>query len=164
MSRLLAASVLVMFAPLLIAIPDPANPDPNSPRPIEAVDSVFIDRTKPSAKIDGGDWAAYLLARLGTGPLPDSLQFQVVVTKTKIEIRGRMRDLPAEAREPLGPLAEMVDTNTPIVAEILFERTKPEIIRFWLRRLKFDGFSFPELIFAPMMASVVSVKLSPNLS
>jgi len=43
MSRLLAASVLVLFAPLLTAIPDPVNPDPNGPRPIAAVDSVFIE-------------------------------------------------------------------------------------------------------------------------
>jgi len=43
MSRLLATSVFVLFAPLLTAIPDPVNPDPNGPRPIEAVDSVFVE-------------------------------------------------------------------------------------------------------------------------
>src|SRR5262245_52336479 len=28
---------------VLAALPDPVNPDPNSPRPIDAVDSVFIE-------------------------------------------------------------------------------------------------------------------------
>ena len=42
-------------------------------RAASQVDSVFVDRTKQSALIDGGDWASYLLARLGAGPIPDSL-------------------------------------------------------------------------------------------
>jgi creatinine amidohydrolase/Fe(II)-dependent formamide hydrolase-like protein len=42
MSRFLACSavVLALFA---APLPDPVNPDPNTPRPIEAVDSVFIE-------------------------------------------------------------------------------------------------------------------------
>ena len=33
----------VLFVGLLIAQPDPVAPDPNTPRPITAVDSVFIE-------------------------------------------------------------------------------------------------------------------------
>ena len=32
------------------------------------VDSVFVARTKADGRVDGGDWASYLLARLGAGP------------------------------------------------------------------------------------------------
>src|SRR5688572_18530824 len=35
--------VVTALAGSLAAIPDPVKPDPNSPRPIEAVDSVFIE-------------------------------------------------------------------------------------------------------------------------
>ena len=43
MTRALTATALLLFAPLLTAVPDPVNPDPDSPRPIAAVDSVFIE-------------------------------------------------------------------------------------------------------------------------
>lgn len=43
MSRFAAAALLLLFAPLPAAVPDPVNPDPDSPRPIAAVDSVFIE-------------------------------------------------------------------------------------------------------------------------
>ena len=33
----------VLFVGLLIARPDPVAPDPNTPRPIAAVDSVFLE-------------------------------------------------------------------------------------------------------------------------
>lgn len=43
MPRFAAAAALLLFAPVLAAVPDPVNPDPDSPRPIAAVDSVFIE-------------------------------------------------------------------------------------------------------------------------
>src|SRR5262245_39444595 len=42
MSRLAIPSVLLLAA-WLAALPDPVKPEPNSPRPIAAVDSVFIE-------------------------------------------------------------------------------------------------------------------------
>ena len=42
MSRFLF-SLLAAAAATLAALPDPVSPDPDSPRPIEAVDSVFIE-------------------------------------------------------------------------------------------------------------------------
>src|SRR5690242_15529159 len=43
MIRSLAASILAASACLWAAAPDPVSPDPKSPRPIEALDSVFIE-------------------------------------------------------------------------------------------------------------------------
>ncbi len=43
MLRLASLITAVLAANFLAAIPDPVAPDPNSPRPIEAVDSVFIE-------------------------------------------------------------------------------------------------------------------------
>lgn len=43
MLRQLLISAGLVFALFPAAVPDPVNPDPNSPRPIDAVDSVFIE-------------------------------------------------------------------------------------------------------------------------
>ena len=118
------------------------------------VDSVFVDRTKRAALIDGGDWASYLLARLGAGAIPDSLGIAIGIDSTHIEVSGRLADLPPETRALLGPLAARVDPNTVIVADVIVQRTGPEVVRFWLRGLQVGGFPFPEFLLAPMMASV----------
>lgn len=118
------------------------------------VDSVFVDRTGTAGAIDGGDWASYLLARLGAGEVPDSLGIVVDIDTARIEVRGRIQDLPAETRALLGPLANMVDSSTVIAANVLLQRTGPEVVRFWLRGLTLNGFAFPEFLLAPMMASI----------
>ncbi len=82
------------------------------------VDSVFLDRTKLTATIDGGDWASYLLARLGAGRIPGGLGIEVVVDTVRILVRGRLQDLPPETRGLLGPVASMVDSSTMIVADV----------------------------------------------
>src|SRR4029079_10960908 len=43
MTRTLAVCSLGFLSLFVAAVPDPVNPDPNSPRPIEAVDSVFVE-------------------------------------------------------------------------------------------------------------------------
>lgn len=43
MLRSLALIVPTLVAGLLLAPPDPVNPDPNTPRPIEAVDTVWVE-------------------------------------------------------------------------------------------------------------------------
>lgn len=118
------------------------------------VDSVFVDRVVPEARIEGGDWASYLLARLGAGPIPDTLGIQVAVDTSRIEVRGRLKDLPAEARQLLGPLALMVDSSTEVAADVVLQRTGPRVARFWLRGLEVNGFPFPELLLRQMMAQV----------
>src|SRR5262245_16813716 len=44
MTRPCFVLAVLLLSPMLSAIPDPVNPDPESPRPIEAVDSVFIEQ------------------------------------------------------------------------------------------------------------------------
>lgn len=118
------------------------------------VDSVFVDRTKPAAEIDGGDWASYLLARLGTGKIPGGLGIEIRVDTARIEIHGRLQDLPLETRGLLGPIASMVDSSTVIEADVIMGRTGPEVVRFWLRGLRVNGFPFPEFLLGSMMASI----------
>jgi hypothetical protein len=118
------------------------------------VDSVFVDRTKSAGTIDGGDWASYLLARLGAGRIPDGLGIEVVVDSTRIDVHGRLQDLPAQTRALLGPVASMVDSNTVIAADVLVQRTGPELVRFWLKGLRVNGFPFPEFLLGSMMASI----------
>ncbi|MEZ4455091.1 MAG: hypothetical protein R2882_00880 [Gemmatimonadales bacterium] len=153
------------FAPLLsllVAAPAfaQANPLPGRlsmdgvVRASAIVDSVFLDRTKPAGDVEGGDWASYLLARLGAGPIPDSVGIEVAVDTAEIEVRGRLQDLPEETRVLLGPVARMVDSNTVIVATVLMQRTGPQILRFWLRGLTVGGLPMPEFVLASMMASV----------
>lgn len=119
-----------------------------------SVDSVFVDRTKPAAAIDGGDWASYLLARLGAGRIPDGLGVAIVVDSARIRVRGRLQDLPQETRDLLGPIAGMVDSSTVIVADVTMQRTGREVVRFWLRDLMINGFPFPEFLLGSMMASI----------
>lgn len=123
-------------------------------RAASQVDSVFVGRTKADGRVEGGDWASYLLARLGTGRIPDSLGIQVGIDSTHIEVRGRLQDLPHEARALLGPLAHMVDSATVVIAEVVMERTGRQVERFWLRGLRVNGFLLPEFVLGSMMASV----------
>jgi len=117
------------------------------------VDSVFIDRTLKQARIEAGDWASYLLARLG-GQIPDSLGLVVQIDSAGIQVRGRLQDVPPEARGLLGPLAAMVDSSTVIVAYVTLQRTGREGARFWLKGISVNGFALPEFVLAPMMARV----------
>jgi len=118
------------------------------------VDSVFLDRSRTEGLIDGGDWASYLLARLGSGRVPDSLGIEVIVDTAAIAVQGRLQDLPPETRALLGPIASMVDSSSVIVADVVLQRTGREVVRFWLRGIKLNGFPFPEFLLGPMMASV----------
>jgi hypothetical protein len=118
------------------------------------VDSVFLDRTRLEGHVAPGDWASYMLARLGAGPIPDSLGIVVAIDSAHIEVRGRLQDLPAESRALLGPLANAVDPSSVIVADILYQRTGKQVARFWLRGLIVNGFPFPEFLLVPMMARV----------
>jgi hypothetical protein len=118
------------------------------------VDSVFVDRTKPEAAIDGGDWASYLLARLGAGKIPAGLGIEIRVDTAQIGVQGRLQDLPPETRALLGPIASMVDSSTVITADVVMGRTGPEVVRFWLRGIRVNGFPLPQFVLASMMASI----------
>jgi hypothetical protein len=123
-------------------------------RATATVDSVFVARTAKSGRVEGGDWGSYLLARLGAGAIPDTLAIVIAVDTAHIEVHGRLQDLPLEARRLLGPLATMVDSSTVVAADVALQRTGREIVRFYLRGIKINGFPFPEFLLGPMMAQV----------
>lgn len=118
------------------------------------VDSVYLDRLARLGTIEGGDWASYLMARLGVEPLPDSTGILVAVDTTLIVLSGRMQDLPAEARAMLGPLATLLDSTTVVRAEISLDATGRGVVRFRLERVLLGGFAFPELVLHSMMLRV----------
>jgi len=155
--RLAGVLVAAQLTPLAAQAPDSLRGLLSNEGVIRAtaeVDSVFVARLKPSASIGGGDWASYLLARLGAGIIPDSLGILVEVDTARIQVRGRLQDLPQETRDLLGPVASMVDSSTVIVAHVLMQRTGPQVVRFWLRGITVNGFAFPEFLLGSMMASI----------
>lgn len=154
-SVLAAAIGSLLGAGLLVGqVPNARLSNDGVLRAASQVDSVFLSRSKTEGRIDGGDWASYLLARLGTGRIPDSLGIEVAIDSAHIEVHGRLQDIPPEARALLGPVAQMVDSSTVIVADVVVQRTGREVVRFWLRGLRVNGFPFPEFLLGPMMASV----------
>ncbi len=160
MKRIILALCGVALLGSWSALAAQSNPDPGKLsrqgilRGAATVDSVFVDRTLPAGQVDGGDWASYLLARLDAGPIPDGLGIVVAVDTSHIDVRGRLQDLPLEARALLGPIAAMVDSSTMISATVLMQRTGPEVLRFWLRSITVNGMALPEFILGQMMTSV----------
>lgn len=119
-----------------------------------AVDSVFLLRTRLSDTVSGGDWAAYLMARLGVRPIPRDLGLHVLVDTTTIRITGRVADLPREALLELGPLVALLDTGTALDAWASLNRAGPTAVRFHLDSAALGGVGIPEIALAPVLANV----------
>ncbi|HEV8357809.1 MAG TPA: hypothetical protein VGQ17_13735 [Gemmatimonadales bacterium] len=118
------------------------------------VDSVFIDRTSTSGTIEGGDWASYLMARLGVSPLPDTSSILVAVDSEHIAFSGRIQDLPAEARAMLGALAALVDSGTVLVADVVLLPANKGLAHFRLRGVTVGAFPVPEVVLHSMLLDV----------
>jgi hypothetical protein len=118
------------------------------------VDSVFLDRKSSVGTIEGGDWASYLLVRLGVNPFPDSTEFLVAVDSTHITFSGRIRDLPPDARAMIGPLSALVDSNTVLVADIVQLPANKGLAHFRLRGVSVGGFSVPDLVLHSMLLEI----------
>jgi len=118
------------------------------------VDSVFLDRKSTVGTIEGGDWASYLLVRLGVNPFPDSTEFLVAVDSTHITFSGRIRDLPREARAMIGPLSALVDSNTVLVADIVQLPANKGLAHFRLRGITVGGFPVPDLVLHSMLLDI----------
>ena len=118
------------------------------------VDSVFIERTSKEGFIEGGDWAAYLMARLGVTPLPDSVGMAITTDSTRITFAGRIQDLPEEGRKMLGPLLALVDSNTTLTAEVVLLPSGPGLAHFQLSRVSVGGFPVPEIIMRSMLMNI----------
>lgn len=118
------------------------------------VDSVFLQRVRLSDTVSGGDWAAYLMARLGVRPIPPDLRLRVLVDSSSIRITGRIADLPREALVELGPLLALFDTNTSLDAWASLARPGPTVVRFRLDSAALGGVGIPEMALAPVLANV----------
>jgi hypothetical protein len=119
-----------------------------------AVDSVFIDRVSPSTTVAGGDFAAYLIARLGAPGLPPDFGYRVRVDSTQLRIGGRIDDLPAEARRALAQLLFLLPGATRLEARVTLSPAGPEAARFHLAGATVQGVPVPEAVLQPLMQSV----------
>ena len=108
------------------------------------VDSVFVDRLSAEGFVTAGDWAAYLMARLGVIPIPPDLRIRVVSDTQRIQLSSRLGDLPYEARRALGPLVGMLPPETVIAGDITQSRAAREVVRFHLETVRLNGLPVPE--------------------
>jgi hypothetical protein len=117
------------------------------------VDSVFLDRTAGAGTIMGGDWASYLMARLGA-PLPDTTAIGVQVDSEHITMSGRIKDLPPEARATLGMLAALADSNTMLNADVVLLPANKGLAHFQLRSVSIGPYPVPEVMLRSMLLDV----------
>lgn len=117
-----------------------------------AVDSVFVEKRKQSDTVDVGDFTGYLLARVGVPKLDDSLAFRVSSDTSRIRIRGRLMDFPAETRAELGPIFSFVDSTALLVAELSMPQSQYGIMRFRLERVSVGGRVIPDFFLSPALA------------
>ncbi|HWA59673.1 MAG TPA: hypothetical protein VG692_20630 [Gemmatimonadales bacterium] len=118
------------------------------------VDSVFVDRQAPSARIDGGDFTAYLMARLGIPQLPPDFGFRVRVDSGAIHIGGSVGDLSGEAHRALAQLVMILPSSTRLEARVTLLPAGPQAVRFHLDNATVQGVPVPESLLAPMMRGV----------
>lgn len=118
------------------------------------VDSVFLDRRLEAGSIEGGDWASYLMVRLGINPLPDSVGMVVAVDTLLITFSGRIQDLPPEAQAMVGPLLALLDPATILSAEIELVPAAQGLAHFRLRGVKVGVFPIPETMLRSMLLDI----------
>ena len=118
------------------------------------VDSVFLERTMSTGWIEAGDWASYLMGRLGVTPFPDSIGLVVLVDSQAITFRGRIQDLPEEARAMLGPLSALVDSNTTLEAQVVTLPAGEGLLHYYLRGVTVGGFPVPDIVLRSMLFDV----------
>jgi hypothetical protein len=118
------------------------------------VDSVYIDRQLPQARVDGGDFTAYLLARVGAGAVPPDFGYRVSMDTTRVRIGGRVSDLPAEARQSLSQLIMFLPPSTWLEADVRLLPAGQEGVRFHLQGASVQGIPVPEAVLTPLLSSV----------
>jgi hypothetical protein len=162
--RLAAAAILLLGlvgAPTLAAqVPDSAAPllqditNPGVVRASATVDSVFLDGLADDRLVSPGDFASYLMARLGVAPIPESLRFRVVPDTSALTLTGRVSDLPPEAVAELGPLVSFLDPSTVLEARVTLTPETSRAVRFRLAEAFIGGVRVPEDILRLAMADV----------
>ncbi len=155
--RLSMLPLLVLLVAAPIAAQDNITPNgsrittPGVTRASATVDSVFVDKRSRAGRVDVGDFTAYLLARLGVPPFPDSLAFLVTSDSARIRIRGRLMDFPPSARAELGPIFSFVDSTSSFMAELSMPQRDNGVMRFRLERLLVRDIPLPEFLFLPAL-------------
>lgn len=134
-------------------LPRPISPE-GVPRASALVDSVYVDRLLHQATVDGGDFTAYLMARLGVRDLPPDFGYRVAIDSSLIRIGGRIADLPGEARLALAQLVMVLPLETRLEAQVELVPAGPEAVRFHLRGATVQGVPVPEAFFAPLMSDI----------
>jgi hypothetical protein len=162
------ASILLLLALVWAAALAPVAAQTDSPadpvwQPIEGqgvlrasalVDSVYVDKLLPSARVEGGDFAAYLMARLGLRPFPEQFGFRVQVDTARIRIGGTLADLPAEARRALSQALLLLPPETELEALVELHGAGREAVRFHLASALLNGIPVPETFLSPLLAGV----------
>ncbi|HEX9685721.1 MAG TPA: hypothetical protein VGA25_07710 [Burkholderiales bacterium] len=123
-------------------------------RASRVVDSVFVDRTLPHGFVFGGDWGAYLMARLGAVPIPDDLKIAVDTDTRRIVLHTRVGDLPLIARQALGPMLGFLPPQTVVEGEIGLDKLGPQVVRFRLTAVRLNGMTVPEPFLQAVMTGV----------
>jgi hypothetical protein len=124
------------------------------PRASAIVDSVFVDRTAAGGFVPGGDFTAYLMARLGIPHLPEDFGFRVQVDSSAIRIGGTIADLSAEARRALAQLVMILPPTTRLEARVTLLPAGAQAVRFHLDGATVQGIPVPESVLTPMMRNV----------
>lgn len=151
---ILRVSLALLAAAALAQAPTGRITPAGVARAQRVVDSVFLDRTSKEGFIEGGDWASYLMARLGVTPLPDSVGMVVDTDSTRIAFLGRIQDLPEEGRKMLGPLLVLMDSSTTLKADVVLLPSGRGLAHFQLSRVTVGGFPVPEIILRSMLMNI----------
>lgn len=157
--RSLLAAMLLLMAPAVTHAQEPDSSwkvirKEGVSRASALVDSVYIDRQLPTATVDGGDFAAYLIARLGATELPPDFNYRVAIDATQIRLSGRLSDLPPDAQRSLSQLLMVFPPDSKLEAQITLHPAGAQAVRFHLASVKVRGVPVPESILGPVMANV----------
>ncbi len=136
--------------------PPPGEPITNEGvlRASAVVDSVLLDGQADERVVGAGDFASYLMARLGVVPIPADLRFRVVPDTAALRLTGRVADLPPEAVREIGPFVAFLDPGTRLDALVALSRENPRAYRFRLTEVLIGGARVPDDILQMVMTDV----------
>ncbi len=123
-------------------------------RAAAVVDSVFVDRTLRETTVDGGDFTAYLMARLGVTVLPPDFGIRVATDDSLLHIGGRLADLPHEVRQQLSQLTLLFPPDTRIEAQVVLVRAGKDAMRFHLQGISLGGTPLPDFLVDPVFREI----------
>ncbi len=118
------------------------------------VDSVLLDGRAPERVVAVGDFASYLMARLGVVPIPADLRFRVLPDTAALRLTGRVADLPPQAVSEIGPFVAFLDPGTRLDALVALSRENPRAYRFRLTEVLIGGTRVPDDVLQMVMSDV----------